>query len=54
MDLLIDLEPGSSLLGHVALLQDLEEILSLKVDVFNEKARHHCIRDRVLREATPL
>ena len=54
VDLLIDLEPGSSLLGHVALLQDLEEILSLKVDVFNEKALHHCIRDRVLREASPL
>jgi uncharacterized protein len=54
VDLLIDLEPGRSLLDHVALLQDLEDILSLKVDVVNEKALHQCIRDRVLREATPL
>ena len=54
VDLLIDLEPGRSLLDHVALLQDLEDILSLKVDVVNAKALHHCIRDRVLREATPL
>ena len=54
VDLLRDLEPGRSLLDHVALLQDLEDILSLKVDVVNEKALHQCIRDRVLREATPL
>ena len=54
VDLLIDLEPGRSLLDHVALLQDLEDILSLKVDVVNEKALHQCIRDRVLGEATPL
>jgi len=54
VDLLIELEAGRSLLDHVALLQDLEEVLSLKVDVVNEKALHHRIRDRVLREATPL
>ncbi len=54
VDLLIELEPGRSLLDHVALLQDLEDFLSLKVGVVNEKALHHCIRDRVLREATPL
>jgi predicted nucleotidyltransferase len=54
VDLLIELEPGRSLLDHVALLQDLEDILSRKVDVVNEKALHHRIRDRVLREATPL
>jgi uncharacterized protein len=54
VDLLIDLEPGRSLLDHVALLQDLEDILSRKVDVVNEKALDHYIRDRVLREATPL
>ncbi len=54
VDLLIDFEPGRSLLDHVALLQDLEDILSLKVDVVNEKALHYCIKDRVLREAIPL
>ena len=54
MDLLVELEPGRSLLDHVALLQDLEDMLLRKVDVVNEKALHHSIRDRVLREATPI
>ncbi|MFZ2445269.1 MAG: nucleotidyltransferase family protein [Syntrophobacteraceae bacterium] len=54
VDLLIELESGRSLMDHVALLQDLEDILFLKVDVVNEKALHHRIRDRVLREAIPL
>lgn len=54
VDFLIQFEPGRSLLDHVALLQDLEDILSLKVDVVNEKALHHRIRGRILREAVPL
>ncbi len=54
VDLLVQMEPGRSLLDHVALLQDLEDMLSRKVDVVNEKALHHSIRDRVLREATPI
>ena len=39
VDLLIDLEPGRSLLDHVALLQDSEDILSLKVDVVNGRSQ---------------
>ena len=54
VDLLVKLESGRSLLDHVALLQDLEDMLSRKVDVVNENALHHSIRDRVLREATPI
>lgn len=54
VDLLVQMEPGRSLLDHVALLQDLEDMLSRKVDVVNEKALHHSIRDRVMREATPI
>ena len=54
VDLLIELEPGRTLLDHAALFQDLEDILSLKVDVVNERALHHRIREQVLREATPL
>ena len=54
VDLLVELEPGRSLLDHVALLQDLEDMLFRKVDVVNEKALHPCVRGRVLREATPL
>ena len=54
VDLLVILEPERSLLDHVALLQDLEDILSRKVDVVNEKALHYTVRERVLREATPI
>lgn len=54
VDLLVELEPGRSLLDHIALLRDLEDMLSRKVDVVNEKALHHSIRDSVLREATPI
>lgn len=48
------MEPGRSLLDHVALRQDLEDLLGLEVDVVTEKALHWYIRDRVLREAVPL
>ena len=54
LDLLVEFEPGRSLLDHVALVQDLEDLLGRKVDVVTEKALHWYIRDRVLREAVPL
>jgi len=54
VDFLVEIEPGRSLLDHVALLQDLEDILCRKVDIVNEKALHWYIRDRVEREAVPL
>ena len=57
IDMLVNFGPGSSLLDHVALmqdLQDLEELLGRKVDVVSEKALHWYIRDRILKEAKPL
>jgi uncharacterized protein len=33
LDLLVDFEPGASLLDHVGLFQDLEELLGVGVDV---------------------
>jgi uncharacterized protein len=33
VDLLVDFEPGASLLDHVGLFQDLEELLEAGVDV---------------------
>ncbi len=54
VDLLVDFEPGRSLLDHVGLWQDLEEALGCKVDVVSEPALHWYIRDRVLCEAVPL
>ena len=54
IDLLVELEPDRSLLDHVALKQDLEDLLGRKVDVMTEKALHWYVRDRVLSEAVPL
>ena len=54
IDLLVEFEPGRSLLDHIALAQDLEDLLGREVDVVTEKGLHWYIRDRVCREAVPL
>ena len=38
LDLLVDFEPGASLLDHVGLFQDLEELLGVGVDVVTQNA----------------
>jgi predicted nucleotidyltransferase len=38
LDLLVDFEPGASLLDHVGLLLDLEELLGVGVDVVSWNA----------------
>jgi predicted nucleotidyltransferase len=54
LDLLVDWEAGRSLLDHVALVQDLEELLGTKVHVGTERSLHWYVRDRILKEARPL
>jgi len=54
LDLLVEMEPGRSLLDHIALIQDLEEVLGYRVDVVTEAGLRERIRPRVLREARPL
>jgi len=54
VDILVELEPGRSLLDHAGLMLDLSELLGCKVDVVSERALHWYIRDRVLAEAVPL
>jgi len=54
LDLLVDMEPGRSLLDHIALQQDLEDLLGREVDVVTESSLHPRLRDRVLREAVAL
>ena len=54
IDLLVTLEPGQSLLDHVALWRDLEALLGRKVDVVTEGGLKARLRDRVLREAVPV
>jgi hypothetical protein len=54
LDVLVSLDEGRSLMDHVALIQDLEDLLACRVDVVNETALHRAIRARVLAEALPL
>lgn len=54
LDLLVAWEPGRSLLDHAGLVQDLQELLGMRVHVGTEKSLHWYVRDRILREATPL
>lgn len=51
IDLLVDLEPGRSLLDHIGLVQDLEDLLGRSVDVATPSALHERIKDRVMRDA---
>ncbi len=54
VDLLVDLQPGRSLLDHAALVVELEALLGRKVDVAVARGLRARIRERVLREAIPL
>jgi uncharacterized protein len=54
LDLLVEWEAGRSLLDHVALVQDLEELLGTKIHVGTERSLHWYVRDRILKEAKPL
>ncbi|MGP1383022.1 MAG: nucleotidyltransferase family protein [Thainema sp.] len=54
IDLLVDLEPGRSLLDHIGLIQDLEDLLGRSVDVATPSALHERIKDRVMQDAIPL
>jgi predicted nucleotidyltransferase len=54
LDLLVSWDPGRSLLDHAGLVQDLQELLGVKVHVGTENSLHWYVRDRILREATPL
>jgi len=54
LDLLVEWEPQRSLLDHAGLVQDLQELLGVRVQVGTEKSLHWYVRDRILQEAKPL
>jgi predicted nucleotidyltransferase len=54
VDVLVNLQPGRTLLDIVALKQDLEDLLGCDVDVVTEASLSPYIRDQVLREAVAL
>ena len=54
VDLLVDMEPGRSLLDLGGLWSDLNELLGRKVDVVTEQSIYWLLRRRILKEARPL
>ena len=54
LDLLIDLEPGRSLLDQVGFKLELENLLQRKVDVVVEGGISPYLEERILAEAVPL
>jgi predicted nucleotidyltransferase len=54
LDLLVEWEPGRSLLDHSGLVQDLRDLLGTDVHLGTEESLHWYVRDRILREAAPL
>lgn len=54
LDVLVDLEPGRSLLDLGGLLMELQELLGCRVDLVTEQGLRPRIREHVLREAIPL
>ena len=54
VDLLVSLPPERTGLALGGLLMDLQDLLQRRVEVVTERGLHPALRDRVLREATPL
>jgi predicted nucleotidyltransferase len=54
VDFLVEMDDDRSLIDHIALIRELEEILGCPVDVVSKDALHHAIRDRILSEGVPL
>ncbi len=54
IDLLVDLEPGRTLLDHAALSLALQDLMGVPVDVVSSRGLRERIRERVLQEALPL
>jgi predicted nucleotidyltransferase len=54
VDLLVEMEPGRSLLDLGGLQYELEQLLGCSVDIVTERGLKARIRHRVLQEAVPL
>ena len=54
VDLLVEMEPGRSLIDLVGLWQDLEELLGVAVDVLSDGGVSPYLHDRIYAEAVPL
>ena len=54
IDLVVDFEPGTSLMDHGALIMDLQEELGCRVDIISARGMRDRMRSRVESEAVEL
>jgi predicted nucleotidyltransferase len=54
VDLLVEMEPGRSLMDLVGLWQDFEDLLGAHVDVLSEGGVSPFLRERIYADAVPL
>ncbi len=54
VDFLVRLDDDRSLIDHIALIRELEDLIGCRVDVVTEDTLHRVIRARVLAEGVPL
>ena len=54
IDLLVELEPGRSLLDIIAIKQDIEDMINRRVDVVTAGALSPYIREEIMKEAVAL
>ncbi len=54
VDLLVSMQPGSSLLDIIAIKQDIEDLLKRKVDVVTTDSLSPYIREEILKQAINL
>ena len=50
LDLLVTMDEDRSLLDRIGFMHDVEDLLHIKVDVVNENALHHLVRDAITKE----
>jgi predicted nucleotidyltransferase len=54
IDFLVNFEEGRTLFDLIGFKNDLEELLSSKVDVVSENAIHWYLKDRIVQEAVEI
>jgi hypothetical protein len=54
LDLLVEMEPGRTLLDEIGLHQDLEKLLGRKVDLLTDGGVSPHLREHIYAEARPL
>ena len=54
LDLVVTMDKDRSMLDRIGFMQEVEDLLHVKVDVVNENALHKLIRESVLQEGVEL